>query len=227
MAAARSRLAECVHDRPAHGPGQPRRPAPGRPRPPGGLDLDPARHHPRWAGMGSAARRSPSRRVRHRARGHHAAARLPPPPRCPRPAARGRLERGGRGPRAHGRVTRRPGPFTEEAALSPTRGPWHAACMFDGYRWWTAVFSTHTPPGVVAAFAQSLASDDPLPRMAIGTPLYGCGPYTRLSQTSFGYDDEQAPLEARIADACGHRLPGVPAAAPTPAASRTRLTRTR
>ncbi|MFI6012538.1 DUF317 domain-containing protein [Streptomyces sp. NPDC051243] len=117
--------------------------------------------------------------------------------------------------------------FTEETALSPTRGPWHAACMVDRYRWWTAVFSTHTPPGLVAAFTQSLASDDPLPRMAIGTPLYGCERYTRLSQTSFGYDDEQALLEARIADARGHHLPGSPAAAPTPAASRTRLTRTR
>ena len=53
--------------------------------------------------------------------------------------------------------------FTEETALSPTRGPWHAACMVNGYRWWAAVFSTHTPPGLVAAFTQSLASDDPLP----------------------------------------------------------------
>lgn len=116
--------------------------------------------------------------------------------------------------------------FTQETALSPTRGPWHSVCMVDGFRWWTAVFSTHTPPGVVAAFTHSLASDTPLPRMAIGTPLYGCGPYTRLTQTSFGYDDEQALLEARIADARDHRLPGPPAAA-TSSAGRARLTRTR
>jgi uncharacterized protein YceK len=106
--------------------------------------------------------------------------------------------------------------FAEETAVSPTRGGWHAACTVDGHTWWTAVFSTHTPPGVVAAFTRSLASDDPLLRMAIGTPLYGCGSYTRLTQTLRGYDDEQAQLEARIAEARGHRLAAAsPAAPPT------------
>ncbi|MFF6783787.1 DUF317 domain-containing protein [Streptomyces sp. NPDC012510] len=107
--------------------------------------------------------------------------------------------------------------FTEETALSPTRGPWHAACTVDGHTWWTATFSTHTPPGVVTAFTRSLASPDPLPRMAIGTPLYGCGPYTRLTQTPHGYDDEQALLEARIAEIRGRRVAGTsPAALPAP-----------
>ncbi|MEU1477090.1 DUF317 domain-containing protein [Streptomyces sp. NPDC005760] len=115
--------------------------------------------------------------------------------------------------------------FTEETALSPTRGPWHAACTVDGHTWWTATFSTHTPPGVVAAFTRSLASDDPLPRMAIGTPLYGCGPYTRLTQTPHGYDDEQAQLEARITEARGHRLAAASPAAPRPSSRRAPRTR--
>ncbi|MFF3372105.1 DUF317 domain-containing protein [Streptomyces sp. NPDC002680] len=95
----------------------------------------------------------------------------------------------------------------------------------DGFRWWTAAFSTHTPPGIVAAFTRSLARDDPLPRMAIGTPLYGCGPYTRLTQTSRGYDDEQARLEARIAEARGRQHAGSPPAVPPPAAGHTARTR--
>ncbi|MEV0478773.1 hypothetical protein, partial [Streptomyces prunicolor] len=84
--------------------------------------------------------------------------------------------------------------------------------------------STHSPSAVVTAFTRSLARDDPLPRMAIGMPMYGCGPYTRLARTSHGWDDEQALLEARIADARTQRATGPKAvaaprqpASPTPA----------
>ncbi|MFF0201935.1 DUF317 domain-containing protein [Streptomyces sp. NPDC005017] len=117
--------------------------------------------------------------------------------------------------------------FTEEPAHNRGPRPWHAACTVDGHRWWTATFSTHTPPGVVAAFTRSLASADPLPRMAIGTPLYGCGPYTRITQTPHGYDDEQALLEARITETRARRLAGALPAAPPPATGRTPFTRAR
>ncbi|MGQ4480243.1 DUF317 domain-containing protein [Streptomyces sp. SAS_276] len=93
---------------------------------------------------------------------------------------------------------------------------WRATCTVNGYRWWTAALSTHTPPGVVTALTRSLARDDSLPRMAIGTPLYGCGPYTRLAPTSHGWDDERALLEARIADARARRTTGPGPSAPPP-----------
>ncbi|MEV0470691.1 DUF317 domain-containing protein, partial [Streptomyces prunicolor] len=48
---------------------------------------------------------------------------------------------------------------------------WRAACTVNGFRWWTAAFSTHSPSAVVTAFTRSLARDDPLPRMAIGMPM--------------------------------------------------------
>jgi hypothetical protein len=86
----------------------------------------------------------------------------------------------------------------------------------NGYRWWTAAFSTHTPPGVALAFIHSLARDDPLARMAIGIPMYGCGPHTRLARTSHGWDDEHALLEARIADARTRRATGPKAVAAPP-----------
>ncbi|MEV5878078.1 DUF317 domain-containing protein [Streptomyces sp. NPDC052101] len=117
--------------------------------------------------------------------------------------------------------------FAEEPAAGRAPRPWHAACTVDGYRWWTATFSTHTPPGVVAALTRSLSCDDPLPRMAIGTPLYGCEPYTRTTQTPLGYDGERAQLEARIAQARDHRLSRTPPTAPPPSAGRAPLTRAR
>ncbi|WP_408990213.1 DUF317 domain-containing protein [Streptomyces stelliscabiei] len=96
------------------------------------------------------------------------------------------------------------------------------------YRWWTATFSTRTPPGIVTAFTRSLASDDPLPRMAVGTPLYGCGPYTRLTPTPHTYEDEQALLKARIADVRSRRVTGPGPATPPPnPIGRTPATRTR
>jgi hypothetical protein len=103
---------------------------------------------------------------------------------------------------------------TEQPSRPGRPMPWRAACTVNGYRWWTAAFSTHTPPGVVTAFTRSLARNDLLPRMAIGMPLYGCGPYTRLARTSHGWDDERALLEARIADAHARRNTGSQAAAP-------------
>lgn len=117
--------------------------------------------------------------------------------------------------------------FTEEPAPNRAPRPWHATCTVDGFRWWTAAFSTHTPPGIVAAFTHSLAGDDPLPRMAIGTPLHGCAPYTRITQTPRGYDDEQAQLEARIAEARGRRHTGSLPVAPLPSTGRTPLIRAR
>jgi hypothetical protein len=95
-----------------------------------------------------------------------------------------------------------------------TPGPWHAQCTVNGFCWWTAAFSPHAPLAVVTAFTRSLARDDPLPRMAIGTPLYGCGPHTRLARTAHGWDDEQALLEARITDARTRRTTGSGNAAP-------------
>ncbi|WP_330347811.1 DUF317 domain-containing protein [Streptomyces sp. NBC_00582] len=115
--------------------------------------------------------------------------------------------------------------FTAEPTPSRAPRPWHAACTVDRQTWWTAAFSTHTPPGVVAAFTRSLASNDPLLRMAIGTPLYGCGPYTRVTQTPHGYDDEQAQLEARITEARGHRLAAASPTAPPPSSRRASRTR--
>ncbi|WP_043267068.1 DUF317 domain-containing protein [Streptomyces sp. CT34] len=114
--------------------------------------------------------------------------------------------------------------FTEERAPSAPR-PWQAACTVNGYRWWTAAFSTHAPPGIVTALTRSLASSDPLPRMAIGTPLYGCGPYTRIAQTPHSYDDEQAQLEARIAQARDRRLARTSPAAAPPSTGRSPRTR--
>ncbi|MEU6227504.1 DUF317 domain-containing protein [Streptomyces sp. NPDC047042] len=93
---------------------------------------------------------------------------------------------------------------------------WRAACTVNGFRWWTAAFTSHTPPAVVTAFTRSLARENPLPRMAIGTPLYGCGPYTRLARTTYGWDDEQALLEARITDARTRRTTKSPTAVPPP-----------
>ncbi|MEU6230941.1 DUF317 domain-containing protein [Streptomyces sp. NPDC047042] len=105
---------------------------------------------------------------------------------------------------------------------------WRAACTVNGFCWWMAAFTSRTPPGVVAAFTRSLARDDPLLRMAIGTPLYGCGPYTRLVRTSHGWDDEQALLEARITDARTRRTTGSRTTAPpTKPASPTAATRHR
>ncbi|WP_217550013.1 DUF317 domain-containing protein [Streptomyces sp. GbtcB6] len=100
--------------------------------------------------------------------------------------------------------------FTQENAAGPSPHTWHAACTVDGYTWWSAAFTAHTPPRLVAAFTRSLACPDPLPRMAIGIPMYRCGPYTRRTQTAFGWDDEQALLEARIAEARRHRLSSAP-----------------
>ncbi|WP_329295662.1 DUF317 domain-containing protein [Streptomyces pseudovenezuelae] len=105
--------------------------------------------------------------------------------------------------------------FTEVPTPDPATRPWHVTCTVEGYRWWTAAFSTDTPPAIAAAFTGSLARNEALPRMAIGTPLHGCGPYTRITQTSHGYADERALLEARITQARGHRLtPPAPAAGP-------------
>ncbi|MFF8022158.1 DUF317 domain-containing protein [Streptomyces sp. NPDC007896] len=115
--------------------------------------------------------------------------------------------------------------FTQEDADSPSPYTWHAACTVDGYTWWTAAFTAHTPIGLVSALTRSLASPDPLPRMAIGTPMYRCGPYTRLSQTDFSYADEQALLEARITEARQHRRSRPPAGAPPPPARREHRTR--
>ncbi|MEU9734477.1 DUF317 domain-containing protein [Streptomyces sp. NPDC048002] len=105
---------------------------------------------------------------------------------------------------------------TEESARPGAPRSWHAECAVNGYRWWTATFSTHTPPAVVTAFTRSLTRKDPLPRMAIGMPLHGCGPHTRLTQTSHGWDDEKALLEARIADARTRRATGPKATAAPP-----------
>lgn len=117
--------------------------------------------------------------------------------------------------------------ITEQPAHPDTPVPWRAECTVNGYRWWTAAFSTHTPPGVVTAFTRSLARDDPLPRMAIGTPLHGCAPYTRLARTPLGWDDEQALLEARIADARTRRTTGSRSAGPPKPAVSTAATRKR
>ncbi|KND28601.1 DUF317 domain-containing protein [Streptomyces stelliscabiei] len=107
--------------------------------------------------------------------------------------------------------------FTAEDPAHPgAPRPWRAACTVNGYRWWTAAFSTRTPPGIVTAFTRSLARDDPLPRMAIGTPLYGCGPYTRLTPTPHTHVDEQALLKARIADVRNRRVTGSSPATPPP-----------
>ncbi|WP_215449434.1 DUF317 domain-containing protein [Streptomyces sp. ATCC 21386] len=115
--------------------------------------------------------------------------------------------------------------FTEEHVHGIGSGPWHAACTVGGYTWWTATFSTHTPSGVIAALTSSLASDTPLPRMAIGTPLFGCGQYTRLARTSYGVDDVTAGVEAQISEARAERRH---AAAPSPpSAVRTRAPRRR
>ncbi|MBZ3904416.1 DUF317 domain-containing protein [Streptomyces griseiscabiei] len=113
----------------------------------------------------------------------------------------------------------------------PTAKPgfvrWRADCTVDGFEWWTAAFSADTPPDVVAAFTRSLASDAPLPRMAIGTPLYKCAPYTRTSPTSYDFDAEQTLLDTRIAEARARRLAdGSPAAQP-PSTTRLPLRRTR
>uniref|UniRef100_A0AAU2ADK3 DUF317 domain-containing protein n=1 Tax=Streptomyces sp. NBC_00093 TaxID=2975649 RepID=A0AAU2ADK3_9ACTN len=115
--------------------------------------------------------------------------------------------------------------FTQEAADSPSPYAWHAACAVDGFTWWTAAFTAHAPIGLVCALTRSLASPDPLPRMAIGTPLYQCGPYTRLNQTDFSYADEQALLEARITKARIHRIPRPSAGAPPPPTHRGHGTR--
>ncbi|MGC0405262.1 hypothetical protein RKD27_007906 [Streptomyces sp. SAI-126] len=104
----------------------------------------------------------------------------------------------------------------EESARHDAPRPWHAECAVNGHLRWTAAFSTYTPPAVVTAFTRSLAREDPLPRMAIGMPMYGCGPHTRLARTSHGWDDEQALLEARIADARTRRASGQKAAAAPP-----------
>ncbi|WP_159058745.1 hypothetical protein [Streptomyces caeruleatus] len=69
---------------------------------------------------------------------------------------------------------------------------------------------------MVTAFTRSLARGDPLPRTAIGTPLYGCGPHTRLARTAHGWHDEQALLEARITDARTKRTTASESAAPAP-----------
>jgi hypothetical protein len=102
-----------------------------------------------------------------------------------------------------------------------TPGPWKAQCTVNGFVWWTAALSPHTPLAVVTAFTRSLADDDPLPRMAIGTPLYGCGPHTLLARTAHGWDDEQALLEARITDARTVRTTRPASAAPVPKPART------
>ncbi|MET9812407.1 DUF317 domain-containing protein [Streptomyces sp. NPDC006355] len=115
--------------------------------------------------------------------------------------------------------------FTQESAPSHRPRPWHATCTVDEYTWWTAAFSTHTPPRVVAAFTRSLASNDPLPRRAIGTPLYGCEQYTRLTSTPYGLDDERAHLEARINAARDHRLAVASPAAPPTSSHRAPRTR--
>lgn len=91
--------------------------------------------------------------------------------------------------------------FAEESVHFGAPSTWRATCAVNGFRWWTADFSAHTPPSVVNAFARSLASDDPLPRMAIGTPLYGCESHTRLTPTSHTYEGHQALLRAWIAEA--------------------------
>ncbi|MEU6192324.1 DUF317 domain-containing protein [Streptomyces sp. NPDC047061] len=101
--------------------------------------------------------------------------------------------------------------FAQENVAGPSPHAWHAACTVDGYTWWTAAFTAHTPPRLVAASTRSLAGPDPLPRMAIGIPMYRCGPHTRRTQTAFGWDDEQALHEARIAEARRHRLSSAPA----------------
>ncbi|MEU9189241.1 DUF317 domain-containing protein [Streptomyces sp. NPDC048484] len=118
--------------------------------------------------------------------------------------------------------------FTEEPAHQGAAKPWRANCTVNGYRWWTATFSGHTPPGLVTTFTRSLAGDDPLPRMAIGTPLYRCGPYTRLTPTSHTYEDEQALLRARIDGIRSLRVPRPrPAALPPNPTGRTPAARTR
>ncbi|MFG2800457.1 DUF317 domain-containing protein [Streptomyces pseudovenezuelae] len=118
--------------------------------------------------------------------------------------------------------------ITGQPEHARTSGPWHAQCTVNGFCWWTAAFSPHTPLAVVTAFTRSLARDDPLPRMAIGTPLYGCGPHTRLARTAHGWADEQALFEARITDARTRRTTGSGSAAPVPKPARaTAATRNR
>lgn len=117
--------------------------------------------------------------------------------------------------------------FAQENAAEPSPHAWHSACTVDGHTWWTAAFTAHTPPRLVAALTHSLACRDPLPRMAIGIPMYRCGPYTRRTPTTFGWDDEQALLEARIAEARRQRLPSARTSGPPPPTIRIRPTRMR
>ncbi|MFE4664536.1 DUF317 domain-containing protein [Streptomyces sp. NPDC056716] len=92
------------------------------------------------------------------------------------------------------RITGEPGP-----------SPWYAVCAVGDFTWWTASFSPRTPPAVVTAFTRRLADDNPLPRMAIGVPMYGCERHTRLTRTPYTTDQERADLEARIAEARDRR----------------------
>ncbi|AJC55075.1 DUF317 domain-containing protein [Streptomyces sp. 769] len=118
------------------------------------------------------------------------------------------------------RITHHRGDSSEESR-------WHAECTVKGRRWWTATFSAHTPTAVVGAFAAQLASPDPLPRMAIGTPLYGCEHHTRLLPCTLGREDESAQLAARIAHARTHLRPGTGTAPPVKPTSNSSAARAR
>uniref|UniRef100_UPI0009530A76 DUF317 domain-containing protein n=1 Tax=Streptomyces acidiscabies TaxID=42234 RepID=UPI0009530A76 len=106
---------------------------------------------------------------------------------------------------------------TEERAPDGTPEAWYASCTAGGLTWWNAVFPVGTPLQVAAAFTGSLASPDPLVRMAVGIPLYNCGSYTRFTPTDVSWHGERVGLDARIAQARAARRPA-PAATPPPAA---------
>ncbi|WP_326812282.1 DUF317 domain-containing protein [Streptomyces scopuliridis] len=86
---------------------------------------------------------------------------------------------------------------TQETANST--GPlWRADCTVGTFTWWRASFGEHTPATVIDAFAAALADPEPLLRWVIGTPLYNCDQYTRITPTALGPDDERALLDAQI-----------------------------